>query len=873
MARKTAHFMENHYQEIGKGLTHRTRLTPIILNSYSAVPNGYTALAPRRTEWFMTPYYGLFFGNRPWYKDLAVHEYRHVVQFDAMNDGGIRLLHWAFGDLGQALGMFTTYPLWFFEGDAVYTETVFDPAGRGRSGRFAMPLKAVVNEYNPKQLNYYTFYYQSYKRYYPSHYHLGYYLVSYLHRHPGGKPAKRIWLPRPQNRWDAIVKDASYISALVPFGMHLSLMFQRNLSYRRLADSTWKELKTYWKPYIPAQVRPMLGYTFRERSPYSHDVFPRPLPNGDLVFLRYGFDSSPAIMYQPSGKLKARKIKSIPAYRMTAGGHYAAWLEFQSHMRWQNQVMTEPVFLNLRTGKTIRSGLQKRYTDLALSPDGKYWAAVYYDASLHPHIEIRRSNDHYLLKDQSFPAFYSIHYPAFSPAGQRLLLAGMNEDGGTGLYLWSWKNDEVKPQNILPPSRRTQMEGLFFVNDHTVGWTDDYNGLNIWEMNLSTRIIRPLTRRPYGAAYAAASRDTLWFSDYSHDGFHLVAAPLSTLRKGQKPRTTIPYRPEAYFVSPIQYVEDQKVAKQKPSSYASHPYHPWLDRLKPHSWYFLPMPDENLNPTLMAGFLNNDLLNEWQWMAGVDLARDHTRWNLRWEYKRLFPILGARIDRYQGRQTSFDSWGLYARIPLDFSSGIYSRSLQAETGWDFRKDSVTSIHVFRQHLSYGQSRMRSYRDIKSRLAVNVSLTFKHVPETKQDRWGMALGGRIPGIFRHDYLALEGLWIYQDKGIPLYDKPSVLTGVLAYDYNRLLRTSFTYEAPLLYPDWGWKRVFNLKRLRGGPVAGYAVTDKGVFRSAGLALTGDWNIMGFKFDLPLGIRADYVWPYRKWYWHITLMDMVF
>jgi len=502
LARKTAYFLEHNHRQIGKGLRYKTRLTPVILNSYTAVPNGYAALAPRRTEWYMTPYYGLYFGNRAWYRDLAVHEYRHITQFDAMNSGGIRILRWLAGDMGQIAGMFMTYPMWLFEGDAVYTETVWGPAGRGRTGRFAMPVKAVVHEYPGKDLNYYDFYYQSYKKYYPSHYHLGYYLVSYLHQHPGPFPYES---ENGESPIGTLIREGAKYAYVLPFGFHDALITERNLNFRQLADSTWADLRKYWSGRIPEHVRPLPDYVRRGREPYAHDIYPHPLPGGGILYLHYGFDTSPAIMIQTAAGSPPEKITGIPAYRFTAGKRYAAWLEYRPHPRWQKQVMTEPVMLDLHTFKIRHSGLRKRYTDLKLSTDGHYLAAVYYDSLLRPHVEIRRTKDMQLLTDRVFRGFYSLHYPVFSPGGHRLLIAALDEERGTGLYLWYWNESESKPVNILPHTRSFQLENPFFTDSLHIGWSDDYNGLNVVEMDLRDGKIKPLTRRRYGATYRPAT--------------------------------------------------------------------------------------------------------------------------------------------------------------------------------------------------------------------------------------------------------------------------------------------------------------------------------------------------------------------------------
>ena len=63
---------------------------------------------------------------------LAIHEFRHVQQYNNFNVGLSHLFHILFGQEGQALANGAVVPNWFFEGDAVFNETNVSKQGRGR---------------------------------------------------------------------------------------------------------------------------------------------------------------------------------------------------------------------------------------------------------------------------------------------------------------------------------------------------------------------------------------------------------------------------------------------------------------------------------------------------------------------------------------------------------------------------------------------------------------------------------------------------------------------------------------------------------------------------------------------------------------------
>ena len=62
------------------------RLT-LVLSNQGVDDNGYFRLAPRMSEWYHRPTFSHTTGVLDWYDLLAVHEGRHIVQFDEMNVG------------------------------------------------------------------------------------------------------------------------------------------------------------------------------------------------------------------------------------------------------------------------------------------------------------------------------------------------------------------------------------------------------------------------------------------------------------------------------------------------------------------------------------------------------------------------------------------------------------------------------------------------------------------------------------------------------------------------------------------------------------------------------------------------------------------
>src|SRR4029077_8786616 len=111
----------------------RNKKINLVLQNQTTISNAYVALGPFRSEFFLTPLQNSFeLGSLPWTDQLAIHEFRHVQQYNNFNVGLSNLLRILFGDEGQALANNAGIPNWFFEGDAVFNETNVSRQGRGR---------------------------------------------------------------------------------------------------------------------------------------------------------------------------------------------------------------------------------------------------------------------------------------------------------------------------------------------------------------------------------------------------------------------------------------------------------------------------------------------------------------------------------------------------------------------------------------------------------------------------------------------------------------------------------------------------------------------------------------------------------------------
>ena len=133
IAKRIATITSKEQQQYAGTIGDHLHKVSIVLHSQTIFSNGFVALGPWRSEFFLTPEQNAFeLGAMSWPDLLSVHEYRHVEQYSNFNVGLSHTMHILFGENGQALANAASVPDWFFEGDAVYNETMLSEQGRGR---------------------------------------------------------------------------------------------------------------------------------------------------------------------------------------------------------------------------------------------------------------------------------------------------------------------------------------------------------------------------------------------------------------------------------------------------------------------------------------------------------------------------------------------------------------------------------------------------------------------------------------------------------------------------------------------------------------------------------------------------------------------
>ena len=178
-----ANILEYSYDKVSNSMEHQPGKVSVIIHNKSVTSNGFVAPAPHRMELYSVPPQDN--NPMPWLEYLCIHEIRHWVQIDKLNQGLTKVLNYIFGEQATAV-VAGLLPMWYLEGDAVISETVLTEDGRGRIPDFTKVIRSRLRD----SILLYSFdkmLLGSYKNNTPDHYELGYHMASYARNQYGAK--------------------------------------------------------------------------------------------------------------------------------------------------------------------------------------------------------------------------------------------------------------------------------------------------------------------------------------------------------------------------------------------------------------------------------------------------------------------------------------------------------------------------------------------------------------------------------------------------------------------------------------------------------------------------------------------------------------
>lgn len=883
-AQRMANILEYAYSLVPITLNHNPKKISVIIHNYSSQSNGFVAWAPKRMELFPTPAPDSYPQDE--LEQLALHELRHVVQIDKLNQGFTKVLSYIIGE--QAIGgMSVMLPIWFMEGDAVLTETVLSQTGRGRLPYFEKDLRALSLEQG-KVFKYDKGIFGSYKDYVPGYYEVGYKLVA----HSRNLFGTQIW----DNALDKTAKRPFILNPV-----NLTLRKYNNLTKKRLYDSTFKSLKSLWIQQDQKTVKTTFDTLNRvQRKSYTSYRFPQYLNDSILLVEKSGMDQiRKFITIDREGN---EKVVYTPGFyiplRLSAAANKVVWAESINDPRWDNRSYSVIKKLDLITGEEIKLSKRSRYFAPAISADGSKIATIDITTEDICFLTILDSKTGEVLKRLRIEGNNSLHMPQWKD--DHTVLVIVIDDRGKSIQSVDLENE--KWTILLPPSFHDIRNVISYKN--YILYHSTYSGIdNIYALDLSTRTIYQVTSSRFGAydISLSPSGNRLAMSDYTSSGYNLTEMKLN-------PAEWIPLDKVAdHSVKDYEnLIKDErglfKTEETPDIKYEEKRFRKWPHLFGFHSWmpfYFdyenfsLENQPVSLGVTLLSqnklstavtslGYYYKN--NEHHFITRLTFKGWYPVFDLFWDYGGIPGIIAdtsasAEPVEFAGNRSNLN---LRMYIPLNLTRNKYIRGIYPEISGQYSNTYIydyetASYNVGRLYLNYRfyfyNYLKLSSKEIKPRWGQVIDLNYTHAP-FNNDSYGSvysALAGLyLPGIFRHHSVYLRGGIEKQKTAKYIYMNnlsfPRGYENRVAEDLKIL---NADYYLPLFYPEWNIGSFLYIPRFYLNMFYNYSKSkgnyyyngrwnynpEEQILTSFGGKLSMDFFALRFPF--PLNVGVQYAW----------------
>ena len=856
-AQRMANTLGHIYPFVGSSLnTHKTHI-PVVLQNRGVIANGFVQLAPKKSEFYTTP--PQQFDSQDWLNNLAVHELRHIAQFDKLTNRK----HSPFPEEVYLAWFGVSIPLWFFEGDAVTIETALTNSGRGRQPSWIMPYRAAL--LSDKKFSYSKAYFGSDKDITPGYYQLGYVMAANIRKQFG------------RNVFDSVLTDIRK-RPLRPYPFSNSLKKYTSKGTRKSYLQTAAIVRKEWE----AQEKNLKTQTYaplNEKANYAGSYFmPVKMASGKILALKQT-KAEPAHFTLIDSNKREQRLIGI-GYQEQPWFSYAAntivWDEIRYDPRYRQRSYSVICSYNLETGETKKLSARSRLFSPSLSPDGKKLVAVRFDLSNKCNLVEIDTETGKIINTFANPENLILQTPTYNSTATAVAYVSVSEKGKA---LRVTRADEKN--QVLISETQQQLSRPVYIGSG-IAFNAHYNGIdNIYYIDTVSKKISALSASKYGAFNLStqAGTENILFNNYSADGYDIAETKFDPQPFGRNG-----------FVQFNTSVQQQENAanvflKVPDSSFTSKPYKTLGNLFNVHS--IIPVIEDEYQFGLQLN--SNNLLNTFDFFAGADYHRDLNRFEYTagFSLKAFYPIIRTTYQN-RPRRTFYNAksgimqgdWRenfvqVQASLPLSINARnhTYNFSVNASTNYTQRYMSETMpvnfIHKLlfpmRYNMTLTHNTRQAERDIAPKWGQTFRVTYLHQPFDKQ------LGGHLfaaegflyfPGIAKnHSFLANFN---YQaSSGVRRYD----LEIGTVYGYNNIRATSmlkntllFNYRFPFAFPDAEIGPLAYIRNLRAGLFCHYENighdTNLSEPKTYGFELRSSLNVLRYQPIVDLGARFVFV-----------------
>ncbi len=782
----------------------------IVLQNQTTVANGYVNLGPFRSEYFLTPALNnLKEGSIPWADQLAVHEYRHVQQFNNFNYGLSKFMKFLAGEDGYSLAINAAIPDWFYEGDAVFNETVMTHQGRGRLPHFLNAYPALWQA--GKKYSWMKLRNGSLKDYIPNHYYLGYLFVNYGREKYGA------------DFWTKVTHDASAFKGLF-YPFQNAIKKYAGIDYKTFREQVLDFYKTKSTPATSKD-----EYVFPVNQHYvTSYYFPYSMGNDSLVYLKTSYRHRPAFYIKDKhGEhlLKVRDISIDEQFSYRNGKIVYAAYETDPRWSWRDYSVIKLLDVQTRQEQTLTH--KTKYFTPDISQDGSKLAAVQISTDGRSELHILDITSGGLLRSFHSSDINLFTDPKFIDDNNLVTAVRLN-DGKMALAL-----AEISTGNLIRLTTPSfNVLGYPCVYNNIIFFTASYSGNDdVYALKMSEHKIFRVTEGPLGNYYVNAANGKLTWSVFTAEGYQLKQTDLKDLTWKEVSEAGSETLAEKFPVTQTSEMGDILLNKMPDREFNVKDYKKGTRLLNFHSWrpYYS---DPEFTYSLYGENILNTLETELYYLYNKDEKTSAVGFNAL--YGAWYPYLSLGSEFTFDRQTETGNktrhWNqLDSRVglilPLHFTSGQTFKNftigsyyvLRNEYNKGFFKDSIgaTSFSYLLHTLSWSQQIQTALQHAYPRFAYTFIVNHRHAI-TRYTGYQFIANGSLylPGFLSTHNIIITGSFQQRDTlgQVVFANRFAYSRGYTGRYFSRMWRLSSNYHLPILYPDWGFGNILYLQRVR-------------------------------------------------------------
>jgi len=854
----------------------------ILLLNQTIIPNAYVRMAPIMSELYMTPSQNNFgSGSLRWDDNLIIHENRHMQQFSNFNNGLTKVFSFFLGQEGQLLANGIAIPDYFFEGDAVWQETLVSAQGRGRMPSFYNGMKSL--SLDNKKYSWMKLRSGSLRDYTPDHYELGYQLVAYGYENYG------------EDFWRKVTTDAVKFKGL---------FYAFNKAIERYSGKTYPQFRTDAMQYfidrsidaVEKNAPAVQFITSNKKNNVVDFLFPVYAGDDSILVTKQSYKEINTFYLLTNGKEEKIRVKDfvIDDYYSYKNGKivYAA---YRNDPRWGNRNYSVIQLLDIATKQQQQLSFKSKYFSPDINADATEVLAVNVNTNgtnnLH---RISAVTGELLL---ALPNPHNYFYTQSKYIDHNTAVAAVrNPEGKMCLVKVDLTNGET--ERITPFS--FNVIGYPCVKGDTVYFSAmNKNADKIFALKLGTQKIFQLTNNINGVYQPSVNdKGEMVFNAFTADGSRLAKINLATTNWQEVTDENFTNTPDLYTTASLRKKGAGILYTVTDTANTITKYRKTFSLFNFHSWR-----PEAADPEYSYNLYGNNVLSSFISTARYTYNRSdlsHTL-GLYQAYAGWFPIislggeysLNRNIDTAVGKTVNFNSAKLNAgvSIPLSFINGRTSTSLNFGGGYNIEQlfygangknifDNL-SVKYTNFFLAFSHSSRRARQHINPRWAQSISVSYRDAFKlVKSNKLVINSALYFPGLFTNHSLVLNGSYQKRDTLFNFFSNTfSYSRGYEALSTRQMYKLGANYHFPIFYPDWGFGNMIFFQRIRANAFYDHTVARARLSRngpltdiknrSTGAEIyfdTKTWNALpvsfGFRYSRLLDIDRNNPGAKNKW-----------